>query len=82
MFRPPKVVAPCLCRLMTDHLAPVNNIDYVLVHTGLWGPANLVVLTVVKLDDTLPRFTDVQWDSVRATHGLPVKVLAWKMTLR
>jgi hypothetical protein len=25
----------------------------------LWGPANLVASTVSKLDDTLPRFTDV-----------------------
>jgi hypothetical protein len=30
----------------------------------LWGPANLVASTVTELDDTLPRFTDVQWDSV------------------
>jgi hypothetical protein len=25
----------------------------------LWGPANIVALTVAELDDTLPRFTDV-----------------------
>jgi hypothetical protein len=33
---------------------------------------------VAELDDNLPRFTDVQWDSVRATHGLPIKVFTWK----
>jgi hypothetical protein len=36
---------------------------------------------VTELDDTLPHFTDVQWYSVRATHGLPVKVFAWKTAL-
>jgi hypothetical protein len=25
----------------------------------LWGPVNLVASTVIELDDTLPRFTDV-----------------------
>jgi hypothetical protein len=30
----------------------------------LWGPTNLVAATVAELDGTLPRFTDVQWDSV------------------
>jgi hypothetical protein len=47
----------------------------------LWAPANLVPSTVAELDDTLPHFTDVQWDSVRATHRLPIKVFAWKMVL-
>jgi hypothetical protein len=42
----------------------------------LWGPAILVASTVSELDDTLPRFTDVQWDSVQATHGLPIEVFA------
>jgi hypothetical protein len=40
----------------------------------LWGPTNLVASTVVELDDTLPLFTDVQWDSVRATHGCPLRL--------
>jgi hypothetical protein len=26
--------SPCLCRLRTDCLAPVNKINYVLAHTG------------------------------------------------
>jgi hypothetical protein len=35
----------------------------------LSGPANLVASMVAKLDDTLPRFTNVQWDRMQATHG-------------
>jgi hypothetical protein len=41
----------------------------------LWGPTNLVALTVAELDDTLPHFTDVQWDGVRATHGCPLRLM-------
>jgi hypothetical protein len=29
---------------------------------------------IAELDDTLTRFMDVHWDSVRATHGQPVEV--------
>jgi hypothetical protein len=47
----------------------------------LWGPTNLVTLTVVELDDTPPYFTDVQWDSVQATHDVSVEAYAWKTTL-
>jgi hypothetical protein len=36
----------------------------------IWSPTNLVASCVTKLDDTLPRFTDVQWDSAQATHGV------------
>jgi hypothetical protein len=43
---------------------------------GLRGLANLVAFTVTELDDTLFRFIYVQWDSVQATHGLPVEVFA------
>jgi hypothetical protein len=39
----------------------------------LWGPANLVASTVAELDDALPRFTDVHWDSVRATHDYTLR---------
>jgi hypothetical protein len=38
-------------------------------------------LTVAELDDTLPHLMDVIWDSVRATHGLSIMVLMWKMAL-
>jgi hypothetical protein len=81
MFKVPKVVAPRLCRLRTDPLASVNKIDYVLTHTGLWGPINLVALTVTKLDDTLHRFTDVQWDSYLGHPRMPVEVITWKISL-
>jgi hypothetical protein len=30
-----------LCRLRTDHLTPVNKIDYVMVHTGFMGSHKL-----------------------------------------
>jgi hypothetical protein len=33
------------------------------------------------LDDTLPQFTGVQWDSVRATHGVSAEAYAWKTVL-
>jgi hypothetical protein len=57
------------------------NINYVLAHTGLWGPTNLVALTVAELDDTPPYLTDVQWDSV----GAPTDAhqgTAWKTCTR
>jgi hypothetical protein len=47
----------------------------------LWGPATLVTSTVAELDDTPPYFTYVQWDSIRATHGVFVEPYTWKMTL-
>jgi hypothetical protein len=47
----------------------------------LWGPANLVASTVTELDNTLPCFADVQWNSVQATHGVPIEVFEWKTTL-
>jgi hypothetical protein len=31
---------------------------------------NLVASCVDELDDTLPRFTGVHWDSVQATHSV------------
>jgi hypothetical protein len=55
-------------------------IMYWRIH-DLWGPTNLVALTVAELDDTLPRFMDDRRDSVRATHGLPIEVFVWKMAL-
>jgi hypothetical protein len=44
----------------------------------IWSPTNLVASCVIKLDDTLSRFMDVQWDSVRATHGVSAEAFAWK----
>jgi hypothetical protein len=53
----------------------------VLIHTGHMESPNLIALCVDELDDTLPRFTGVQWDSVRATHGVSIEAYAWKMAL-
>jgi hypothetical protein len=63
-----------LCRWRIDCLASVNKIDYVLTHTWLWGPANLVASTVAELDDTPPYLTDVHYDSVGGTHGCPAQL--------
>jgi hypothetical protein len=41
---------------------------------------NLVASCADGLDDTLPRFTGVQSDSVWATHVVSVEAYAWKMT--
>jgi hypothetical protein len=51
----------------------MNKIDYVLMHTGLWGPTILVASMVTELDDTPPYLMDVHWDSVRATHGCSLR---------
>jgi hypothetical protein len=53
----------------------------VLIHTGHMESPNLIALCVDELDDTLPRFTGVQWDSVRATHGVSIEAYTWKMAL-
>jgi hypothetical protein len=63
------------CALLQEALS------YVLTHTGFMGSPKLSCLTVIEMDDALPRFTGVHWDSVRATHGLPVEVFTWKMAL-
>jgi hypothetical protein len=47
----------------------------------LCGPTNLIGSTMTELDDTLPYFTDVRWDSVRVTHCLPIEVFVWKTVL-
>jgi hypothetical protein len=53
----------------------------VLTHTIFMGSRKLSSLTVVELDDNLSRFTGVHWDSVRATHRLPIEVFTWKTIL-
>jgi hypothetical protein len=47
----------------------------------LWGPANIVALCVTELDDTLPHFMGVQWDSVQSTHGVSAETYTWKTAL-
>jgi hypothetical protein len=58
-----------------------QELDYVLAYTGYMESSNWVASCVTELDDTLPWFTDVQWDSVRATHGVSTEAYAWKTTL-
>jgi hypothetical protein len=53
----------------------------VLTDTGYMESSNLVALCPNGLDDTLPRFTGVQWDSVRSIHGVSVEAYTWKMAL-
>jgi hypothetical protein len=33
--------SPCLCRVRTERLAPMNKIDYVLAHMGFMGSRKL-----------------------------------------
>jgi hypothetical protein len=75
--------SPDLCRLRPTSVGSKwTSFDYVLAHTGVfWGPANLVASCVTELDDTLPRFMGVQWDSVWVTHGVSTKAYAWQMAL-
>jgi hypothetical protein len=47
----------------------------------IWSPANLVASCVTKLDNALPRFMDVQWDSFWATHRVSTDAFAWNITL-
>jgi hypothetical protein len=47
----------------------------------IWSPANLVASCITELDDILPRFMGVQWDSVWATYGVSAEAYAWKTTL-
>jgi hypothetical protein len=58
--------SPRLCRLRTVSTVPCCKFSS---------------LTVIELDDILPCFTGVHWDSVRAAHGLPIEVFVWKTTL-
>jgi hypothetical protein len=53
----------------------------VLTHTGHMESPDLVTSCADGLDDTLPHFTGVQWDSVRATHNVSSEAYAWKTTL-
>jgi hypothetical protein len=52
--------SPCLCRLRTASVGPCCNKHWVVYWRiwDLWGPANLVALTVAELDDTPLYFTD------------------------
>jgi hypothetical protein len=52
-----------------------------LTHTGHVESPNGVASSIDELDNTLPRFTGVEWDSVRATHGVSDEAYAWKTSL-
>jgi hypothetical protein len=43
--------------------------------------SNWIASCVDELDDTLPRFTGVQWDSVRATHSVSAEAYVLKTAL-
>jgi hypothetical protein len=57
-----------------------NLIMYYCIQ-DLWGLTNLVPSCVTELDDTLPRFMGVQWDSVLTTRGVSAEAYTWKTTL-
>jgi hypothetical protein len=59
----------------------INKHLNLLTHIGHLQSSNLVASCVNGLNDTLPRFTGVQWDIVWATHGMFAKADAWKTTL-
>jgi hypothetical protein len=52
--------SPRLCRLRTTSVGPCCNKHWVVYWRiqDLWGPVNLVALTVAELDDTVLYFTD------------------------
>jgi hypothetical protein len=74
--------SPRLCQL---RLASIGSkwisIKNVLAHMGHMKTPNVVASCVNELDDTLPHITGVQWDSVRATHGVSAEAYAWKTAL-
>jgi hypothetical protein len=61
--------------------ALLNKHLNVLTHTGHMESPNLVASCVDELDDILPRFMGVQWDSVQATHGVFTEAYMWKTAL-
>jgi hypothetical protein len=59
----------------------MNTYLNVLTHKEHMESLNLVASCAGGVDDTLPRFTGVQWDSVRATHGVSTEAYVWKTAL-
>jgi hypothetical protein len=70
MFGAPKVLAPAWVDKGPYWLGPEGQalIMYWRMQ-DLWGPVNLVAQMVAESNDTLQYLQDVNWDSVRATHG-------------
>jgi hypothetical protein len=81
MFRAPNVVAPVCVNWGPVVWTRWTRLIIYWHIRDLWGPVNLVALTIAALNVTLPSFTDVHWDSVRVTHRLLVEVFTRKMTL-
>jgi hypothetical protein len=74
--------SPCLCRLRPASVEPRwTSIWTVLTDMGHMESPNWVASCVEELDDTLPHFIDVQWDSVQATHGVSTEAYTWKIAL-
>jgi hypothetical protein len=76
-----KVVAPPVS--VKGHVGRVrmNKHLNVLTHKRHMESPNWVASCVDEFDGILPRFTDVQWDSVRITHGMSIEAYTWKTTL-
>jgi hypothetical protein len=73
---------PCLCRLRPASVGSEwASIWNVLTHMGHMESPNWVASCVDELDDTLPHFMSVQWDSVWATHGVFAEPYVWKTAL-
>jgi hypothetical protein len=74
--------SPHLCWLRpASVVSEWTSIWNVITHTGHMDSPNWVASCVDKLDDTLPRFTGVQRDSVRATQGVSAEAYVWKTSL-
>jgi hypothetical protein len=74
--------SPHLCQLMPTSIGSKwTSIWNILTHMGHMESLNWVASCVNELDDTLPCFMGVPWDSVRVTHGVYGEAYAWKTAL-
>jgi hypothetical protein len=74
--------SPRLCWLRPTSVGSEwTRIWNILTHMGHMEFPNWVASCVDELDDTLPRFTGVQWDSVQATHVVSAEAYLWKTAL-
>jgi hypothetical protein len=75
--------SPRLCRLRSALVGSEwTSIWNILMHTGHMESPNWVASCVDELDNTLPRFIGVQWDSVQASHDVSTEAYTWKTALR
>jgi hypothetical protein len=75
MVAPPMSIKTCIGWVR------MNKYLNVLMYTGHMESPNWVASCFEELDDTLPHFQDVKWDSVRAIHVMSAEAYAWKMAL-